>query len=209
MVLANTIALVTGGASGLGFATVRHLLTQGSRVLAVDVSPGNALLEWAKEQEISTKPGGGPRLLFQQVDVMKSDEVSSALDNIEKTFGSPLNAAINCAGIAPAQKTLSSRSPHDFDVYQKTLLVNTAGTFNVARLAAERMATNEPSDDGLRGCVVNTASIAAYEGQRGQVAYASSKAAVVGMTLPMSRDLASYGIRVVTIVSPSSGWFSP
>lgn len=119
-----------------------------------------------------------------------------------------VNVAVNCAGIAVAKKTLSKKKgtseiiSHPLEDFSKTLQVNTVGSFNVARLAAERMATREPEgDDGLRGCIINTASVAAYDGQRGQVAYAASKGAIVGMTLPMARDLASFGIRVMTIVS--------
>lgn len=118
-----------------------------------------------------------------------------------------MNVAINCAGIATAKKTLSkSRTeegvmiPHALDVFSKTLEVNAVGSFNVARLAAERMVRCSPDDDGLRGCIINTASIAAYDGQIGQVAYSASKGAIVGMTLPMARDLAPHGIRVMTIV---------
>jgi 3-hydroxyacyl-CoA dehydrogenase/3-hydroxy-2-methylbutyryl-CoA dehydrogenase len=119
-----------------------------------------------------------------------------------------VNVAINCAGIAIAQKTLRANrdipgewNAHSLDDFTKSLMVNTVGSFNVARLAAQRMATRDPDVDGLRGCIVNTASIAAMDGQKGQVAYATSKAALVGMTLPMARDLSSVGVRVMTIVS--------
>jgi len=118
-----------------------------------------------------------------------------------------VNVAVNCAGIAVAKKTLSKKKgssdivAHSLEDFSKTLHVNTVGTFNVSRLAAERMASREAQEDGLRGCIINTASVAAYDGQKGQVAYAASKGAIVGMTLPMARDLASFGIRVMTIVS--------
>ena len=119
-----------------------------------------------------------------------------------------VNVAVNCAGIAVAKKTLSRKRDsseilvHSLPDFSKTLQVNTVGTFNVARLSAQRMATRDvQGDDGLRGCIINTASVAAYEGQKGQVAYAASKGAIVGMTLPMARELASFGIRVMTIVS--------
>lgn len=128
-------------------------------------------------------------------------------------FGSSLyavNVAVNCAGIAVARKTLSRKKDsselrtHPLEEFSKTLLVNTVGSFNVARLAAERMATRPAEKDGLRGCIINTASIAAYDGQMGQVAYAASKGGIVGMTLPLARDLSAYGIRVMTIVSEFS-----
>ena len=126
-----------------------------------------------------------------------------------------VNVAVNCAGIAVARKTLSKKKgsselrSHPLDEFSKTILINTVGSFNVARLAAERMAARDPiGSDGLRGCIVNTASTAAYEGQIGQVAYAASKGAIVGMTLPLARDLAAYGIRVMTIVGYASVFHS-
>jgi len=168
-------------------------------------------------------------LAFAETDVTDEEQVKRALDRAEEYFGSAgqlitqtdfgdipafltshysVNVAINCAGIATAKKTLSkSRSeegvlnPHALDDFSRTLQINTVGSFNVGRLAAERMTEHNPDNDGLRGCIINTASIAAYDGQIGQAAYAASKGAIVGMTLPMARDLAPYGIRVMTIVS--------
>jgi 3-hydroxyacyl-CoA dehydrogenase/3-hydroxy-2-methylbutyryl-CoA dehydrogenase len=133
--------------------------------------------------------------------------VQQALDLAESTFGEPINAAINCAGIAIAKKTLPKKGAHPLNDFQKTLQVNLMGSFNVARLAAERMSRRELDKDGLRGCIINTASIAAFEGQVGQVAYAASKGGVVGMTLPMARELALYKIRVMTIVSKYCYYF--
>jgi 3-hydroxyacyl-CoA dehydrogenase / 3-hydroxy-2-methylbutyryl-CoA dehydrogenase len=161
-----------------------------------------------------------PVLAFSETDVTNADQVSRALDVAEEVFGQPVNTAINCAGIGVAKKTLSrvKKEPskqegddqrgmfqaHPPELFSKALEVNVVGTFNVARLAAERMAMRSNPEvgypDGLRGCIINTASIAAYEGQTGQVAYAASKGAIVSMTLPMARDLASIGIRVMTIV---------
>jgi 3-hydroxyacyl-CoA dehydrogenase/3-hydroxy-2-methylbutyryl-CoA dehydrogenase len=158
----------------------------------------------------------GTNAVFSETDVQDTNQIIQALDLAESTFGEPVNAAISCAGICPAKKTLSSKRSthsdgstttattvaHPLDIFSKTMNINVEGTFNLARLAAERMATRQPEGiDGLRGCIIHTASIAAYEGQMGQVAYAASKGAVVGMTLPMARDLAQYGIRVMTIVS--------
>lgn len=214
MIHAKTVAMVTGAASGLGAATAKHLLAHGARVLAVDVTEKNDLLQWAsahkipiitnnekqqaEEEQINSN---GPALVWQPAcDVTQTADLTQALDRLPDAFGGDaiLNAAINCAGIAPAQMTLSktTKSPHDLEIFAKALGVNATGTFNVGRLAAQRMTNG--------GCLVNTASIAAYEGQRGQVAYAASKGAVVSMTLPMARDLAPYSIRVVTIVSALS-----
>lgn len=177
MSLSRTVALVTGGASGLGAATARFLQAQGARVCVADLQ--------------------GPTV----VDVTNADSVSQALDDIEADFGEPPSLVVHCAGVAPARKMLSKKGqPHSLDEFAHAIHVNTIGTFNVCRLAAERMQHREPDEDGLRGLLIPTASIAAYEGQKGQVAYAASKAAVVGMTLPMARDLAELGIRVVTIV---------
>jgi len=237
--LSKTVAVVTGGASGLGAAATRHLLSNGARVVVADLSRDAYLqnvVDWCRrsrsagggvtsdgtrqqQQEISvlgeeeggsTAGAGGAgagtaAVAFAETDVTDAGQVTAALDLVESSFGEPVNAAISCAGIAFAQKTLGKKGPHSLEDFTRVLHVNAVGTFNVSRLAAERMATrNEPDDDegdGLRGCIVNTASIAAYEGQVGQVAYAASKGAVVGMTLPMARDLAPLGIRVVAIVS--------
>lgn len=175
---------------------------------------------------------GTARLAFCETDVTKTEQISSALDFAEEIFGQSVNTAISCAGICPARKTLSKNKKegtmmtdptndggstttsrkqqfiaHPLDVFSNTLEVNVSGTFNLARLSAERMVQRQASIDDnddesllLNGCIINTASIAAYEGQRGQVAYAASKGAVVSMTLPMARDLAQFGIRVMTIV---------
>jgi 3-hydroxyacyl-CoA dehydrogenase/3-hydroxy-2-methylbutyryl-CoA dehydrogenase len=137
---------------------------------------------------------------FVEADVTDPNQIIHALDEIERRFGEPLNATVNCAGIATARKTLSKKGVHPLDEFAKVISVNTIGSFNVASLAAERMSRRDP-DDGLRGCIIHVASIAAMEGQIGQVAYAASKGGIVSMTLPMARDLASLGIRVMAIVS--------
>mmetsp|Transcript_10086 Transcript_10086/g.12786 ORF Transcript_10086/g.12786 Transcript_10086/m.12786 type:complete len:304 (+) Transcript_10086:266-1177(+) len=147
----------------------------------------------------------GPVLAFAEVDVRNEENVIRALDLAEEKFGESVNVSISCAGICPARKTLSSSSSspsikiHTLEEFNDTLAVNTTGTFNLTRLAADRMAKRKPDVQGMRGCIINTASIAAFEGQTGQVAYAASKGALVGMTLPLARDLAPFGIRVMTI----------
>lgn len=194
LILSRTVALVTGGSSGLGSATVKYLVENGARVVTADLHP-----EPIQPPTHNMRYDG--RVIFSTTDVTKEDDVRAALDLAESNFGEPINAAVSCAGIAIAKKTLSKKGPHGLADFTKVLMVNTVGSFNVARLAAERMSHREADEDGLRGCIINTASIAAYEGQIGQVAYAASKGGVVGMTLPMARDLAPNGIRVMTIVS--------
>lgn len=205
----SVVALVTGGSSGLGAATASALVRQGAKVLVADLpSTKGSFDEWATKLEdvpVLSAAGydtsRGPALSFHGTDVTDETQIRQSLDAVEDRFGVSINCAVNCAGVAVARKTLSKKGPHSLQEFSNTLQVNTIGTFNVARLAAERMSRRETDGDGLRGCIVNTASIAAYEGQIGQVAYATSKAAIVGMTLPMARDLASLGIRVMTIVS--------
>lgn len=210
MSLAHVVGLVTGGASGLGAATAATLVRQGARVIVADLESQKdgysrlAAFACAEASLARHVSDNRPVLSFAATDVTKEDEVASALDMAEEHFGEPVNAAINCAGIGVARRTLSKKKDtgmivtHPLNEFSDVLAVNTVGTFNVARLSAERMARRE-AIDGLRGCIVNTASIAAYDGQIGQAAYAASKGAIVGMTLPLARDLASYGIRVMTI----------
>ena len=184
MDLSDSTALVTGAASGLGAATAAALAARGVTVVGLDLPA---------QLEKATAPAG---VTFAAADVTDEAQVAAAL----ATIASPLRLVVNCAGIAPAIRLLSSRGVHDVASFERTIDVNTVGTFNVMRLAAELMATNEPvDDDGQRGLIVNTASVAAFDGQIGQVAYAASKGAIVGMTLPAARDLARHGIRVCTI----------
>jgi 3-hydroxyacyl-CoA dehydrogenase/3-hydroxy-2-methylbutyryl-CoA dehydrogenase len=161
----------------------------GAKVIIADMSPKLTTVV----EEI-----GAHNAIGMSVDICDETAVNLALDAAIARWGK-VNVAVNCAGIAIAQKTLSKRGPHDLDSFAKVLTVNTVGTFNVIRLAAARMALNEPDEDNIRGVIVNTASVSAFDGQIGQAAYAASKGAVVGMTLPIARDLSSVGIRVNTI----------
>lgn len=183
-------AVVTGGASGLGEATVREIVKQGGKatILDVQVEKGQGLAEELKGS-----------VTFVETDVTDETSVTQALDQAVSTYGS-INTVVNCAGIGNAEKTYSkSRGPHKLENFGKVLEVNLLGSFNVARLAAEKMSQNEANEEGERGVIINTASVAAFEGQIGQVAYSASKGGIVGMTLPLARDLSSFGIRVLTI----------
>ena len=181
--------IVTGGASGLGRATAETILAAGGNVVLLDV---NVEMGKAAEQAM------GPRARFAQADVTSEDQVKGAVDFAVSSFGG-LHGAVNAAGIGPAAKTLGRNGPHPLDLFEKTIKINLIGTFNVIRLAAAVIAQNQPQNTGERGVIVNTASIAAFDGQIGQVAYAASKGGIVGMTLPIAREFASIGIRVVTI----------
>jgi NAD(P)-dependent dehydrogenase (short-subunit alcohol dehydrogenase family) len=182
-------AVVTGGASGLGLATVRKILADGGKAAILD-RPNSAGEQVAKEL--------GSSAVFAPADVTKEDAVVAALDAAVAAFGS-INACVNCAGVGSAMKIASKNGPMPLDMFKLTIEVNLVGTFNVSRLAAVRMLKNEPNAQGERGCIVNTASVAAFDGQIGQVAYTASKAGVVGMTLVIARDLARDGIRCCTI----------
>ena len=183
-------AFVTGGASGLGEATARLLAARGAKVAIFDL-PRSKGAEVAKDI--------GPAALFVDGDVTSEEQVAGALDRALGSFGE-LRALVNCAGIGSASRTVGKDGkPFDLAVFTRTIQVNLIGTFNVIRLAAARMVGNAPNADGERGAIVNTASVAAYEGQIGQAAYSASKGGVVGMTLPIARDLARHGIRCCTI----------
>ncbi|KAI4461615.1 short-chain dehydrogenase/reductase [Holotrichia oblita] len=190
--LKGAVSLVTGGASGLGKATVLRLVEQGSKVVVCDLptSKGKDLV-----QEI-----GNDKAIFAPTNVTSEADIQTALELTKQKFGK-LNNCINCAGIGVAFKVynFNKNQAHKLEDYTKVINVNTIGTFNVIRLAVGLIGQNEPNEDGERGVVVNTASIAAYDGQMGQAAYSASKGAIVGMTLPLARDLASQGIRVCTI----------
>ncbi|WP_039019607.1 SDR family NAD(P)-dependent oxidoreductase [Halocynthiibacter namhaensis] len=186
MKLENVIAMVTGGASGLGEACARAIIKAGGKVVAVDMN---------EQRGADLAVELGDNLIFAQGDVTSEQDIGAALDACEATHG-PVNALVNCAGIAIAAKTVGRDGAHPMSSFSKVIDVNLKGTFNTCRLAAERMQHNGADEDGNTGVIVNTASIAAFDGQKGQPAYAASKAGVAGMTLPMARDLASYGIRV-------------
>jgi NAD(P)-dependent dehydrogenase (short-subunit alcohol dehydrogenase family) len=195
MNLTNKTAIVTGGASGLGEATTRLLVANGANVVILDLNEtqGNALAE-----EL------GEPVRFVRTNVTDEADVQTAINMAIGTFGS-LHINVNCAGVAEARKTLGKvdgvYGAHSLAVFQKVISINLIGTFNVIRLAALAMEHNEPSrdDEGERGVIINTASVAAYDGQMGQAAYSASKGGIVGMTLPIARDLARSGIRVMTI----------
>lgn len=193
MTIQNATALVTGGASGLGEATVRMLAANGANVVIVDLNEerGNALAD-----EL------GDTVRFQKTDVTSETDVQTAINLAIETFGG-LHINVNCAGIVEARKTLGKvdgvYGAHSLAVFQKTIAINLIGTFNVIRLSALAMEQNQPNTEGERGVIINTASVAAYDGQMGQAAYSASKGGIVGMTLPIARDLARSGIRVMTI----------
>jgi NAD(P)-dependent dehydrogenase (short-subunit alcohol dehydrogenase family) len=189
MKIEGAVAIVTGGASGLGEATVRRLSGGGAQVVILDRDEkrGPAL---AKEL--------GERVQFAQVDVSSAGDVEAAVGRA--TALGPLRVAVSCAGVGWAARTVGKDgSAHDLGLFQTVININLVGTFNVLRLAAAAMSKTEALDDGERGVIVNTASIAAFDGQIGQAAYAASKAGVVGLTLPTARDLSSVGVRVMTI----------
>jgi NAD(P)-dependent dehydrogenase (short-subunit alcohol dehydrogenase family) len=187
MDLTGIVALVTGGASGLGAATVRRLAAAGAYVVIAD-------LQDDKGDALAAEVGGG----YSHTDVINESQVQVAVE-VAMEAG-PLRALVNCAGIAPPARTLNrDGSPHDLGHFKSLVEINLVGTFNTIRLAAAAMARTEPLADGQRGAIVNTSSVAAYDGQIGQAAYSASKGGIVGMTLPIARDLSAVGIRVNTI----------
>jgi len=187
MKLSTTAAVITGGASGLGEATARHFAGAGATVTLLD-------RDAERGNRVAKEIGG----YFAETDVTDEASVQAAIAHAMDKMGR-ISACVNCAGIASACKTVGRDGPHPLDVFRRTVDVNLVGTFNVSRLAAFEMAKNDPEPDGARGVIVNTASVAAIDGQKGQVAYSASKGGIVGMTLPMARDLAQSGIRVMAI----------
>lgn len=188
MDIAGHAFLVTGGGSGLGGATARRLVAAGAKVVIADIQeqPGRSLAD-----ELGAAS-------FVRTDVTDESSVRRAIQMAAETIGD-LRGVVNCAGIASAMRVVGKEGPHDLDAFHRTIQVNLIGTFNVIRLAAEVLSTVPPLDGGERGVIVNTASVAAYDGQIGQAAYSASKGGIVGMTLPIARELARFGIRVVTI----------
>jgi NAD(P)-dependent dehydrogenase (short-subunit alcohol dehydrogenase family) len=189
MKISDSVLIVTGGSSGLGAATVRRLHAAGARlsIADLDVARGEAL---AAEL--------GARVAFSRTNVSNEHDAQAAIESTRKQFGA-IHGLVNCAGIGPAARVVGKNDPHSLEKFAQCLEVNLIGTFNMIRLAAAVMAQQASNASGERGVIINTASIAAFEGQIGQAAYAASKAGIVGMTLPIARELASSGIRVVTI----------
>ena len=188
MQINNKTFIVTGGASGLGAGTVRMLVEHGARVVIADIQDeaGQALA-----QELGQD--------YLHCDVTSEQDAQVVVDLACQDSARPLFGLVNCAGVAPASRTVGRNGPHTLELFQKTVMINLVGTFNMCRLAAAAMSSNTPEASGERGVLINTASVAAYDGQIGQAAYGASKAGVVGLTLPLARDLAQTGIRVMTI----------
>ena len=182
--------IVTGGSSGLGAGTAQRLVEAGGNVVLADVNVAGG-------EAMATELGG--QAAFVRTDVTNEGDVQTAVSTTIERFGG-LHGVVNCAGIAIAARTLSRSGPHDLAAFSRVIQINLIGTFNMIRLAANHMINNEPMGEiGERGVIINTASVAAYDGQIGQAAYAASKGGVVGMTLPIAREFASFGIRVATI----------
>jgi NAD(P)-dependent dehydrogenase (short-subunit alcohol dehydrogenase family) len=189
MQITDKTFLITGGASGLGRAAAEAILQGGGNVVLLDL---NAEAGRATERSL------GSRVRFTQADVSSEEQVKAAIEAAVSAFNG-LHGVVNAAGIGPAAKVLGRNGPHSLDMFEKTIRVNLVGTFNVIRLAAVVLTQNSPDESGERGVIINTASIAAFDGQIGQPAYAASKGGIVGMTLPIAREFAASGIRVVTI----------
>jgi len=190
MDLQNKVAIVTGGASGLGLATVRNLHQKEVKVMIFDVNE-------EKAKEISEELGAN--VSYALVNVADEESVMTGIQQMMEKYGE-LHICVNCAGIAPPGKTVGKKGVLPLENFKKVIDINLIGTFNVLRLAAEQMIKNTPlTEDGERGIIINTASVAAFDGQMGQAAYGASKAGVAGMTLPIARDLSEYGIRINTI----------
>jgi NAD(P)-dependent dehydrogenase (short-subunit alcohol dehydrogenase family) len=187
MDIRNSTFIVTGGASGLGGATVEMIVANGGNAVIADIRGGEALAAKLGKQAV-----------FQPTDVTSEEQAKAAVERALKEFGG-LHGLVNCAGIAVGEKTIGKEGPHALASFTRVINVNLIGTFNMIRLAADAMAKLQPNAAGERGVIVNTASVAAFDGQIGQAAYSASKGGIVGMTLPVARDLARSGIRVLTI----------
>lgn len=186
MEIRNKVFIVTGGASGLGAGTARMLVAEGAKVILADV-----------QDEAGERLAAELGQTYVHCDVTQESDGQAAVQAARQAGA--LFGLVNCAGVAPASRTVGKNGPHPLDLFQKVVMINLVGTFNMSRLAAAAMSENDPEPTGERGVLINTASVAAYDGQIGQAAYAASKAGVVGMTLPIARDLSKAGIRCVTI----------
>lgn len=189
MQIKDSVFVVTGAASGLGLATAEMAIAEGGRVVLADMN---------LEAGQSAAKRLGNNALFHQTNVADDSSARACINAAVQQFGA-IHGLVNCAGIAPAEKVLGKEGPHGLDSFAKVVTVNLIGTFNMIRLAADAMAKNNPNDQGERGVIVSTASVAAFEGQIGQAAYTASKGGVAAMTLPIARELARTGIRVLTI----------
>jgi NAD(P)-dependent dehydrogenase (short-subunit alcohol dehydrogenase family) len=189
MQIEHSVFLISGGASGLGLATARELVGQGGQVVLLDIN------EQAGQQAIAEL---GDTARFVRADITREEDGQAAVALALEAFGS-LHGLVNCAGVAPAEKVLGRNGAHGLDSFRRTVEVNLIGSFNLLRLAAEAMVRNTPNAEGERGVIINTASVAAFDGQMGQVAYAASKGGVAALTLPAARDLARSGIRVMCV----------
>ncbi len=189
MQIKDSVFLIPGGASGLGAATARHLVAAGGKVVIADLTQRDG-------EKFAASLGAGVR--FMVADVTSEAQVQQAVDAAVKTFGA-LHGLINCAGVAPAERVLGRNGPHRLETFSRVIGVNLIGSFNALRLAANAMTGNTPTADGERGVIINTASISAFEGQIGQAAYTASKGGIVAMAWPVARELAKFGIRIMTI----------
>lgn len=189
MNLTDRVFLITGGGSGLGEATAREFAARGAKIVIADLNDAHGAA-------VARSLGGSGRAA--RCDVADAGSVAAAVALAKEAFGQ-LDGAVNCAGIAAAARVVSKEGPHDLDVFAQVVKVNLVGTFNVIRLAAAAMLGNAPDEEGERGVIVNTASVAAFDGQIGQAAYSASKGGVVSLTLPVARELARFGVRVCTI----------
>ena len=189
MDISGKVALITGGASGLGLATAKRLLSSGAKIMLVDLNEENV--------KKAAESLGDPTA-FAVANVTEEDSVQNCIEATKELFGG-IHIVVNCAGIGSASKTVGKDGAHPLNYFKLVVDINLTGTFNVLRLAAVEMGNNDPGEDGECGVIVNTASVAAFDGQIGQAGYSASKAGVVGMTLPIARDLARMGIRVNTI----------
>ena len=189
MDISNKVALITGGASGLGLATAKLLIDSGAKVMLLDLNEDNAK---AASESLGSDSS------YTIANVAEEQSIVDAIAKTKEEFGS-IHIVVNCAGIGSASKTVGKNGAHPLDYFKTVIDINLVGTFNVLRLAAEEMGNNEPEQDNECGVIINTASVAAFDGQVGQAAYSASKAGVAGMTLPIARDLARMGIRINTI----------